>query len=210
TLTTTPRALYSHHAYVLRELMAAVRGGAFGAPVHVLVRLHPRDEVGAYREFEGMPCLTIEKPFRDTVKVADGLAVNRLPEHQLHLADTMLHTDVALNVASTITIEACIFNTPVVNIAFDDGEVPFERSAKRYYRFTHYVNITRRGAVRVAWSPAEMIAHAQAYLANRSLDADGRRQVVLDQCQFTDGGAAARIGACVAEGRSGAYHVGPG
>ena len=35
----------------------------------VLVRLHPRDDVDAYREFAGMPHVIIEKPFRDTVKV---------------------------------------------------------------------------------------------------------------------------------------------
>jgi hypothetical protein len=210
TLTTTPRSLYVHHAYVVRELMAAIRNGALREPVHVLVRLHPRDEVDAYREFANAKNLTIEKPFRDSVKVADGLAIDVMPEHQRHLADTMHHSDVALNVASTITIEACIFDTPVVNIAFDEGAVPFVRSAARYYRFTHYANITRRGAVRVAWSPAEMIAHVNAYLADRTLDADGRRQVVLDQCQFTDGGSAARVGACVAEELSAAHEVAPG
>jgi len=210
TLTTTPRSLYVHHAYVVREVMAAVQSGAFCEPVHVLVRLHPRDEVDAYREFANTPNLTIEKPFRDTVKVADGLAIDVMPEHQRHLADTMHHSDVVVNVASTITIEACIFNTPVVNIAFDEGTVPFVRSAARYYRFTHYVNITSRGAVRVAWSPAEMIAHVKAYLADRTLDADGRRQVVLDQCQFTDGGSAARVAACVADELSEAHQVAPG
>jgi len=210
TLTTTPRLLYGHHAYVLRELLAAVERGAFADRVHVLVRLHPRDEVDAYREFANSPNLTIEKPFRETVKVADGLAVDVMPEHQRHLADTMHHSDVALNVASTITIEACIFNTPVVNIAFDEGTVPFVRSATRYYRFTHYVNVTNRGAVRIAWSPAEMVAHLNAYLADRSLDAAGRGQVVMDQCQFTDGGAAARIAACVADELSETRQVAPG
>ena len=210
TLTTTPRSLYVHHAYVVRELMAAVRSGAFREPVHLLVRLHPRDEVDSYREFANTPHLTIEKPFRDTVKVADGLAIDVMPEHQRHLADTMYHSDVAVNVASTITIEACIFDTPVVNIAFDEGAMPFVRSAARYYRFTHYVNVTDRGAVRVAWSPAEMIAHVNAYLADRTLDAAGRRHVVLDQCQFTDGESAARVAACVAEELSEAHQVAPG
>ena len=211
TLTTTPPALYPHHAHVLRQLVSAIGRGDFREPVQVLVRLHPRDDADAYREFANAPHVMIEKPFRDTVKVADGLAIDVMPEHQRHLADTMHHTDVALNVASTITIEACIFDTPVVNIAFDDGDdVPFVRSAKRYYRFTHYVNITNRQAVRVAWSPAEMIAAVNAYLADRSLDADGRRQVVQDQCQFTDGRAAARIAACLAEELSAMRALAPG
>lgn len=205
-LTTTPRALYRHHDYVLRELSAAIERGPL-AGAQVLVRLHPRDEVEAYREFDGVPHVIIEKPFRHTVTVADGLAIDVMPEHQRHLGDTLCHADAVVNVASTITIEACIFDTPIVNICFDgpEGE-PFVRSATRYYRFTHYVNITNRQAVRVARSAAEMVEWVARYLADPSLDAEGRRQVVLDQCQFTDGRSAARVIAHVIDelGRSAA------
>ena len=102
-----------------------------------------------------------------------------------------------VNVASTISIEACIFDTPVVNINFDGADEPYVRSARRYYSFTHYVNITNRGAVRVATSPGEMVAMVARYLADPTLDAAGRRQVVADQCQFTDGRSAERVIQCV-------------
>ena len=132
------------------------------------------------------------------MKVADGLAIDVMPENQRHLGDTMCYADVVVNVASTIAIEACIFDTPVVNICFDGpGETPYVKSARRYYSFTHYVNITDRGAVRVAQSPDEMVAMVARYLADPSLDAPGRRQVVLDQCQFTDGRSAERVIDCV-------------
>ena len=71
------------------------------------------------------------------------------------------------------------------------------RSARRYYSFTHYVNITSRGAVRVAQSPDEMVAMVGRYLADPSLDQAGRKQVVQDQCQFTDGRSAERVIQCV-------------
>lgn len=196
-LTTTPRSLYSHHDHVLRALVPALQGGALSG-AQILVRLHPRDEVEAYAEFTGMPGVIIEKPFRDTVKVADGLAIDVMPENQRHLGDTMCYADVVVNVASTIAIEACIFDTPVVNICFDGpGETPYVKSARRYYSFTHYVNITNRNAVRVAQSPDEMVSMVARYLAEPQLDAAGRRQVVLDQCQFTDGRSAERVIGCV-------------
>ncbi len=197
TLTTTPRSLYTHHDHVLRVLAGALARGELGA-AQVLVRLHPRDEADCYREFSGVPHVIVEKPFRDTVTGADGLAIDVMPEHQRHLGDTLCHSDVVINVASTITIEACIFDTPVVNICFDGPEeAPSVRSARRYYSFTHYVNITSRQAVRVAQSPAEMIAAVQRYLEDPTLDAAGRRQVVLDQCQFTDGQSSDRVVRCV-------------
>ena len=198
TLTTTPRELYPHHDHVLRVLLRALGENRFASPVQVLVRLHPRDERAHYAEFERVPGIILEKPFRDTVRAGDGLAVDVTAAAQQHLADTLFHSDVIVNVASTIAIEAAIFDTPVVNIAFD-GEVPsdFARSAKRYYRFTHYVNVTRHQAVRVADTPDAMIAFVDRYLVDSSLDREGRRQVAQEQCQFLDGRASERVAAAI-------------
>jgi hypothetical protein len=200
TLTTTPRELYPHHDHVLRVLLDAIRHGRLARPAQVLVRLHPRDDRAHYAAFEGVPGVILEKPFRETVRAADGLAVDVTAESQQHLADTLCHSDVIINVASTIAIEAAIFDTPVVNISFD-GESPsdFARSAKRYYRFTHYVNITRHNAVRVAETPADLITHVNSYLANPALDAEGRRQVVREQCEFLDGRSAERVAQAVVD-----------
>jgi hypothetical protein len=200
TLTTTPRELYPFHERVVRHLSSAMASGAIAQPSQLLVRLHPRDDEAAYREVAALPHVIIEKPFRPTVTVADGLAVDVMPEHQRHLAETMRHTDVAVNVASTITIEACVFDTPVVNIAFDGAEpLAYARSARRYYAFTHYVNITRHNAVRIAAAPDEMIHHINAYLAAPDRDAAGRQRVVAEQCHFVDGRAGERIATGVIE-----------
>jgi hypothetical protein len=198
TLTTTPRELYPHHDHVLRVLIRAMAANAWRERAQVLVRLHPRDELSAYAEFEGVPHVIIEKPFRATVKAGDGLAIDITSENQRHLANTMRHSDVVVNVASTLAIEAAIFDTPVVNVSFD-GETPSDwvRSARRYYRFDHYVNITRHGAVQVAEEPAELVEQVGRYLDDPALDRDGRRRVVLEQCQFLDGRAAERVAALV-------------
>jgi CDP-glycerol glycerophosphotransferase (TagB/SpsB family) len=164
------------------------------------VRLHPRDEVDSYEAFRNLPGVIVEKPFRSTVKSGDGLAVDITVESQQHLADTMRYSDVVVNVASTIAIEAAIYDTPVVNIAFD-GEQPSDwtRSARRYYRFTHYVNILRHHAVRVAESPDQLVELVGRYLDDPSLDREGRRQVVREQCQFLDGRSAERVATYVVE-----------
>lgn len=199
-LTTTPRELYPYHTDVVRQISRAIESGAMATPSQLLVRLHPRDDEEAYREVRALPHVIVEKPFRPTVKVADGLAVDVMPEHQRHLAETMQHSDVAVNVASTITIEACVFDTPVVNIAFDgDDQPPFERSARRYYKFTHYTNITRHNAVRVSWTPAELVENIARYLGDPSLDADGRRRVVAEQVQFLDGRSGERVARAVTD-----------
>jgi hypothetical protein len=200
TLSTTPRELYSHHDHVLRVLVQAMTGGAWPCPVQILVRLHPRDDLSAYAAFQNVPGVLIEKPFRTTRAVSgDGLAIDVTAENQQHLADTMRHSDVVVNVASTLAVEAAIVDTPIVNISFD-GEQPSEwvRSARRYYRFTHYANVTRHDAVRVAETPEQLVAHIGRYLDDPSFDREGRRAVAAEQCQFFDGRSASRVAAFVA------------
>jgi CDP-glycerol glycerophosphotransferase (TagB/SpsB family) len=197
-VTTTPHELYPHHDHVLRVLVRALETRAWGAPAQLLVRLHPRDDRRYYAAFEGVPDVIIETPFRDTVRAGDGLAIDFTSASQQHLADTMRHSDVIVNVASTLAIEAAIVDTPVVNVAFDGEEpAPFHRSARRYYRFTHYVNITRHDAVRVADTPPQLVDEIGKYLEDPSRDREGRRRVVAEQCQFLDGRAAERVGSIV-------------
>ena len=203
TLTTSPAELYPHCDHVIHTLLAAQAANRWSQPTQILVRVHPRDDRARYAAFDRVPGVIIEKPFRQTVRAGDGMAVDVTADSQRHLANTMAHSDVVVQVASTIAIEASIFDTPVVNISFDgDTPSPFVRSARRYTEFTHFVNILKRGAVRDARTPEAMVTHIAGYLDNPSLDREGRRQVVLDQCQFLDGRAAERVATFVSEALS--------
>jgi hypothetical protein len=201
TLTTIPEESYPRHGVVIDRLLAAIRAGALAAPCDLLVRVHPRDDLRQYERFGGTPHVVVEKPFRETARSGDGHSVDVTAENTRHLADTMFHSDVVLNVASTIAIEASIFDTPTVNIAFDHDAAdarPFLTSPLRYYSYTHYQQIVRAGAVRIAKSPDEMIDLVNAYLLDPSRDADGRRRVVAEQCEFTDGRSAERVARLIA------------
>jgi len=200
-LTTIPAEAYPRHDIVIDRLLNAITTAAISPACDLLVRLHPRDDIRKYERYAGTPHLAVEKPFRASARSGDGHSVDVTAENTRHLADTMYHSDVVLNVASTIAIEASIFDTPVVNIAFDqdDADVrPFLASPLRYYSYTHYQQIVNAGAVRVARSPTEMIDLVNAYLADPSLDAAGRRRVVTERCEFTDGRSADRVGRVMA------------
>jgi hypothetical protein len=151
TLTTTPLELYPHYDHMLRGMIEAMSAGKFPYPSQILVRVHPRDDLVRYKAFLGLPHVIVEKPFRTTVRTGDGMAVDITTDSQQHLADTMRYSDVVVQVASTIAIEASIFDTPVINVSFD-GESPAEyiRSARRYLQFPHFANVARHGAVKHA------------------------------------------------------------
>ncbi len=194
TLTTTPLELYAYYERLIEQLVAARDQGRWSHPVEILVRVHPRDSIERYAAFEQLPGVIVEKPFKQTVRAGDGMSVDVTTDAQRHLANTMHHSDVVVQVVSTIAIEAAIFDTPVVNVSYDGPEpLPFVRSAKRYTQFTHWENIVQNGAIRDAATPDEMIGHIGRYLDHPELDREGRRQVVLDQCQYLDGRAAERV-----------------
>jgi hypothetical protein len=207
TLTTIPAESYPRHDVVIDHLLGAIRSGAL-APCDLLVRVHPRDDLSVYERYRGVPHIAVEKPFRAGARAGDGHSVDVTAENTRHLADTMHHSDVVLNVASTIAIEASIFDTPTVNIAFDQDDAearPFLTSPLRYYSYTHYQQIVRTGAVRIARSAAEMIREINAYLGDPSRDAAGRRRVVVEQCEFTDGRSAERVAMVMARELVGAH-----
>lgn len=194
TLTTSPQELYGYFQQVIEQLAAAREQGRWGRDVQLLVRVHPRDDIEQYAAFANRAGVIIEKPFKSTVRSGDGMAVDITADATRHLANTMHHSDVIVQVSSTIAIEASIFDTPVVNIAFDgDTTLPFARSATRYTHFTHWRNISATGAVREASTPEQMVEWVGRYLAEPELDREGRRRVVLEQCQFLDGRAAERV-----------------
>ena len=64
-----------------------------------------------------------------------------------------------------------------------------------HYGSTHFQKVVRSGAVRIAQSSGEMVDLINLYLANPSHDAEGRRRIVAEQCEFTDGRSAERVAA---------------
>jgi CDP-glycerol glycerophosphotransferase (TagB/SpsB family) len=158
----------------------------------LLVRLHPSDRPEDYKRFEGKPGLVFQRPGRpSSVNARDW---NPTHEDMFGLAETMRYSDVIINVASTITIDASVFDTPVVNIAFDGFQnKPYELSCQRYYKYEHYERIVRTGGVKVAYTPEEMVKFTQAYLDDPTLDSAGRERIRQEQCWKSDGQAGKRI-----------------
>jgi len=194
TLATIPRSKFGHHEFVIDRLIEAMASGAIPEPADLLIRLHPRDDARHYDHYAGRPHVVVEKPFRHTAtRSGDGMDVDFMAENTRQLADTLHHSDVVLNVASTIAIEASIFDTPVINIGFDGQPGSNQALMEWHYGSTHFQKVVRSGAVRIAQSDGELIDLINMYLASPATDADGRRRIVADQCEFTDGQSAGRV-----------------
>ena len=196
TLATIPASKFAHHGFVIDRLIEAIASGAIREPASLLVRLHPRDDARPYETYAGRPHVVVEKAFRQTTaRSGDGMDVDFMSENTRHLADTLFHSEVVLNVASTIAIEASIFDTPIINIGFDGQPGSNRALMDWHYGSTHFQKVVRSGGVRVAQSAAEMVELIDAYLADPTIDSAGRRRIVAEQCEFVDGRSAERVAA---------------
>jgi hypothetical protein len=193
TYTTGPQSISDTEDEILEILTTALTENKFKAPSQIMVRFHPRDDFSQYDKFKGRKDVILDRPGRYSQAFPDQW--NPTNADVIHLAATLKYSDVIINIASTITIEAAIFDTPIVNVAFDGlTKKPYLESVQRYYEhYTHYLNILRTKGLKVAWSPEELVQCINRYLENPAEDAEGRKRIVAEQLIKLDGKATERV-----------------
>jgi hypothetical protein len=121
----------------------------------LLVRVYPKDRSG---RFEDLKRRRPDIVFPDA-RWVDAWLTPTEEDNQM-LTNTLRHVDVGINVASTISLELCMFDKPVVNIAYNPpGMAALRVPYARYYEYDHYRTVVDSGAVSIARSPEEMRAH---------------------------------------------------
>jgi hypothetical protein len=117
------------------------------------------------------------------------------------LTNTLRHAAVGINVASTVSLELCMFDKPVINVGYNPKSV--EKSVvdyARYYKFDHYRPVVESGAINVAHSEDEMKVMLREALADPRRGSIARhRLIALIFGQTLDGGAGLRVADCLVE-----------
>lgn len=123
--TPTPNT-YPPRVTFLEQLLAAKRSGALAGDPNILVRLHPLDKMSDYMPFHSLPGVSIEKAGEERVSENEikGTNVEMTERDLINTAETLRYADALINYASTMIVEACIFNTPTVSIGFPAAQRP--------------------------------------------------------------------------------------
>ena len=180
---------------VVRQIAQWVEQDVLGYPCQLWVRLHPQAIAGPY----SVPLEPYRELASSLVKIefppvyASNL-LWELPKEDLeHLVGLLRDADVVINTGS-LSVDAAILDRPVICLAYDpSGDLPYDRSVKRYYSYTHMLNLTQCGAVQLASSAADMRKKITTYLAHPELDREGRQRLVTQQFGRVDGHSAERI-----------------
>ncbi|GEM_PF-1035122 len=156
--------------------------GELHEPLNLLVRMHPVDPMTQYAPFVGKPFVHIERP-SETIRDADERSGHKVEMGERDIANmkyTLRHTDICVNISSTVSIEAMIFGKPVINIGF----VP---EFSEILTFPHYRPLIEHHSVVVAQNMDAVRDAINRYLADPSHEAEGRAWVLKNMVVPTDG-----------------------
>ncbi len=185
---------------IVDQLVKALRNDEFSQSSQLLIRWHPGLDLSMWEtKLAGVPGVLFQRPSPafSACRLTSGWKIGESDE--IHLAETLRHSDVVVNFCSTMAIDASMMGKPVVCIGFDGHEtVPYLESVAKWYDYTHYRPIVESGGARIARSPDELIPYINAYLTDPNRDAEGRKVIVEKLCYRRDGRAGARIGEMVA------------
>lgn len=119
------------------------------------------------------------------------------------LWNSLKHCDVVLNIYSTLSLEGCIFDKPVVNMWYFPEASRTEVRPREYFNYAsllHNRRITSYGAIRTAKNRDELISMIRHAWSHPDELAEQRRETVKYECGVLDGDACERfVEACVEE-----------
>jgi hypothetical protein len=184
---------------ILSWLANQVNNDGFVQRCSLVIRPHPQMISGSFSsksaELERLKALAGPRVALDIPPVISERLAWDLPKSDMyHLASLLSGCAMCVNASSTLSLDACMMNRPVVNIGFDGWDsLPYHESVRRAFDFIHIAKLLRFGGIRIARSFSELETHINAYLSDAALEQEGRNMAALQECGPRDGGAAERV-----------------
>lgn len=137
---------------IVERIAAMLREMTEFGPPQLLLRVYPKDTSGRFEDLKRrLPgLLAPEVPWEPnwlTPKLDDAYL----------LANSLRHAATGVNIASTVSLELCMFDKPVINVGYNPPGMDIRPiDFTRYYHFDHYKPIVESGAIAVARDEDEM------------------------------------------------------
>ncbi len=190
-----PNGRYSAEAdgLMIDLLQSFIQQSLVPAGTELLVRFQPNDAVD--------PALIKDR--LDLIYDVPGTRFSNLrgtdwdmsEKDMRRLSDTLYYSAVFICYTSSLSVDAAVFDKPIININFELQKIKkLSQSPIQYYQMTHYKNAVNSGGIKVVNNKEELLQWLNLYLDNPKLNADERQRLVDQQCGSIDGRAGERVG----------------
>ncbi len=177
---------------ICKILVDARDEGRLPKDIQFFVRNHPQHpaDLSNFKDVRGM---FIQSP-GEVLDTRTHKETELTPDDQDFLRNILAHTDILIWVATSLCLDALVYDTPEVVVNFDGyKEKDYYHSVKRYHNEDHMKKMFALKPFRVASSPEELITYLNMYLGDSTVDAEGREAVRKQQLFTMDGKAGKRI-----------------
>lgn len=180
----SPNFLKEHHGAI--ELAKRVSEGKLG-DVQLLVRPHPIHDNAEMSDLFDLykPRVQLQK----TPNAGKSLTLRTQDEMQIiEWVNTFRHADVVINLSSTVTIDAAIFDKPIVNLDFDPqpGQEDQVLIKDVNHTWNHFKPIAESGGIWLVNDFDEMEEAIKTYLEKPELHREKRKWIVDYVCRVVD------------------------
>jgi CDP-glycerol glycerophosphotransferase (TagB/SpsB family) len=162
----------------------------------LLIRLHPQANPDHYKHLIEKENVVVHVPGQKS-EFQDRLFSL---EDDLDFASTMFHADVMINMASTVTIDAAVFDTPIICECIDlFGKRDIKNSIYRFYAFDHFSKLSENNGFELVRTLESLDDQIKFCLDNPLHKKEGRSRIVDQQCVYRDGKSGYRTASYILE-----------
>ncbi len=188
--------LAPHDEEILADLLDAIEKGIIPGSPQVLVRPHPKYVYRA-ETIPNRPFWALDRPGSSVGSSSD---FEFSKDDVIHLMNSLYHADILIHTASTLGVEAAIFDRPMITLAYDGhAKLPDALSVNRYYSYDHLRRVLATSGMSVVHSFDELLQAIVQALKDPSGQREGRARIVRENAYMIDGKAGARVAEALIE-----------
>ena len=191
---------------MLNALIHAIKDGGLPHDVHLLVRYRPSTPEIDAGLIEKSDHVTFTSPCEYYFPVVNKVQVPTIdwefsPKDNELMVNSVYHSNVMVITYSTLAIDAAACDRPIIGIRFDaDPHTPLKHQVTKIHdAHDHYSELEAAGGVRLVNNMDEFIESLKFYLDHPEADRKGRKKMVREQVEFTDGQNGKRAAAFIRE-----------
>lgn len=173
--------------------------------VQLIVRPHPMHDRGELQK----KFITFASSVKLQQTADADLSLTERSQDETQIIEwinTFRHADVVVNLSSTVTIDAAIFDKPVINLDFDPQPGRPDQLLIRdiNHKWNHFKPIAESGAVWLVENIDQMVTAIRGYLDDPSLHREKRREIVEYVCGQNVGDCGSQLAGAIEDfaGRS--------
>ncbi|OVE76432.1 hypothetical protein BVX97_00920 [bacterium E08(2017)] len=183
---------YSWNPEIVEYLAKGLKASGLSDSCQLLIRLHPvnfKSRDGVYRFIDDTEAhMRLKEKYQDLLvydmpeMLSEKLVIDMPQEEMIKISSLLCYSDVLLCFFSTMILEACIYDLPVVNVGLYTHNDLLDKSDNSAHKFPHLKRLLDSGGIRMASSKEDLLESIKSYLSDPGLDSAGRKRILDQEC----------------------------